>query len=144
MQARYYELARNIELKRINTVFWNQLIKDNNRINKDPLQNYCPKRDYPVDGHCISECLAKHLLIQLLTNITVIFVKKLLKNLTISIYVLLETNLVKKTLNVLNIYGNWKRKLLINLLIMILLWNYRNMFVIPEGGIYAFVRRILF
>ena len=97
-----------------------------------------------MDGHCISECLAEHLLIQLLINITVIFVKKPLKNLTISIYVILETNLVKKTLNFLNIYGNWKRKLLINLLIMILLWNYRSMFVIPEGGIYAFVRRFLF
>ena len=50
-----------------------------------------------MEGHCISERLAKHLLIQLLINITVILVKKLLKNLTIStIYVLLETNLVKK------------------------------------------------
>ena len=53
-------------------------------------------------------------------------------------------NLVKRTLNCPSTYENWKRKILIILLIRILLWNRRNMFVDLESVIYSFVRSSLF
>ena len=82
-----------------------------------------------MNGNCLSDCLIqKHLLIQLLINITMVLLKILLKNLTITINFLLEINLVKRTLNCFSMYGNWKRKLLIVLSIFILLWNQRYMF----------------
>ena len=86
----------------------------------------------------------KHLLVQLLINITMIFVKILSKDVTIIIIVLLEINLVKKTLNYHSTYGNWKRKILFILLIGILTRNCRNMFVDLKSVIYAFVRSSLF
>ena len=86
----------------------------------------------------------KHLLVQLLINITMVLAKILSKNVTITIIVLLEINLVKRTLNCSSTNRNWMRKILINLLIRLLLWNCRNMFVHFGIVIYAFVRSSLF
>ena len=54
----------------------------------------------------LSSLFTKHLLIQLLINITMVLVKILSKNVTITINVLLKVNLVKITLNCVSIYGN--------------------------------------
>ena len=54
----------------------------------------------------LNDLFTKHLLVQLLINITMVFVKILSKNVTITINVLLEINLVKGTLNCLSTYGN--------------------------------------
>ena len=67
-----------------------------------------------------------------------VVVKILSKDVTIIIVVLLEINLIKRTLNYPSTYGNWKRKILIILLIETLLWNRRNMFVDLESVIYEF------
>ena len=48
----------------------------------------------------------KHLLVQLLINITMVIVKILSENVTITITVLLEINLVKRILNCSSTYGN--------------------------------------
>ena len=85
--------------------------------------------------------LPKYLLIQLLMNIALVHVKTLSKNVRIPINVLLEINLVIKTLNCPSMYRNRKRKILIILLIWILLWNSRNMFGIHENVTYAIVKR---
>ena len=71
-------------------------------------------------------------------NITMVVVKILSKDVTIITVVLLEINLIKRTLNYPSTYGNWKRKILIILLIETLLWNRRNMFVDLESVIYEF------
>ena len=81
----------------------------------------------------LNALFTRHLLVQLLINVTMVLVKILSKNVTIIILVLLEINLVKRTLNCSITYGNWKRKILITLLIGILLWNRRNMFVDLES-----------
>ena len=92
----------------------------------------------------VNDLFRKHLLVQLLVNITMELVKILSKNISITIIVILEINLVKRILNCSSTYGNWKRKILIISLIGILLWNRRNMFVDLESVIYAFVRSSLF
>ena len=71
-------------------------------------------------------------------NITMVVVKILSKGVTIITVVHLEINLIKRTLNYPSTYGNWKRKILITLLIETLLWNRRNMFVDLESVIYEF------
>ena len=71
-------------------------------------------------------------------NITMVVVKILSKDVTIITVVHLEINLIKRTLNYPSTYGNWKRKILIILLIETLLWNRRNMFVDLESVIYEF------
>ena len=48
----------------------------------------------------------KHLLVQLLINITMVVVKILSKDVTIIIVALLEINLIKRTLNYPSTYGN--------------------------------------
>ena len=55
------------------------------------------------------------------------------------IHVFLEINIVKRTLNCPSMYGNWKRKILIIILLIgILLWKRRNnMFVDLESVIYV-------
>ena len=84
--------------------------------------NCSRKTERPMDGNCLSEChIAKHLLSQLLINITMVLVKILSKNVAITINVLSEINLVKRTLNCPSTYGNRKKKILIILLIGILL-----------------------
>ena len=55
----------------------------------------------------------------------------------------LNYSLVKRILNCPSIYGNWKREMLIVLLIGSLLWNRRNLFVNLKSMIYAFVRSSL-
>ena len=85
-----------------------------------------------------------HLLVQPLIKITMVLVKILSKNVAIIMIVLLEINLVKRTLNCPSKYGNWKRKILIILVIGILLWNRRNMFVALESVLYVFVSSSLF
>ena len=47
----------------------------------------------------LNALFTKHLLVQLLINITMVLVRILSKNVTITINVLLEINLVKRTLN---------------------------------------------
>ena len=71
-------------------------------------------------------------------NITMVVEKILSKDVTIITVVHLERNLIKRTLNYPSTYGNWKRKILIILLIETLLWNRRNMFVDLESVIYEF------
>ena len=51
----------------------------------------------------------KHLLVQLLINVTIVLVKIFSNNVTITIIVFLEINLVEKTLDCPNMYGNCKR-----------------------------------
>ena len=92
----------------------------------------------------VNDLFTKHLLVQLLINITIILVKILAKNVTIIIIVLFEINLVKKRLNCPSTYGIWKRKIPFISLIAILTWNPRNMFVDLESVIYAFARSSLF
>ena len=87
----------------------------------------------------LSALITKHLLIQLLIHITMVLVKILSKNDTITINVLLVTNLVKRTLICLSMYGIWKRKIWIIFSIGTLLWNHRNMFADNESVIYIFV-----
>ena len=77
----------------------------------------------------LSVLFTKDLLIQWLINITTVIVKALLKNVRLTMQVILEISLVKRILNRLSMYENWKRKILIILLTEILLWNRRNMFV---------------
>ena len=91
----------------------------------------------------LSALFKKHLLVQLLINITMVLVKILSKNVTITITILLEINLVKRTLNCPSIYGNWKRKIWIILLIGILLRKHRNKVVDVESVIYIFLRNSL-
>ena len=88
----------------------------------------------------LTALFTKHLVVQLLINIAVVLVKILSKNVTTTINVLLEINLVESMLNCPSMYRNWKREILIILLIGILLWNGRNMFVDLESVIYVFVR----
>ena len=57
----------------------------------------------------LNALFTKHMLVQLLINITMVLVKTLSKNVTIIIIVLLEINLVKRTLNFPSKYGNGKR-----------------------------------
>ena len=57
----------------------------------------------------LNALFTKQLLVQLLINITMVLVKTLSKNVTIVIIVLLEINLVKRTLNCPSKYGIWKR-----------------------------------
>ena len=88
----------------------------------------------------LNALFTKHLLLQLLIIIFMVLVKILSKNVTITtINVLLEKNLLKRTLNYPSMYGNWKKELLIILLIGILLWNRRIMFVDYESVISALV-----
>ena len=54
----------------------------------------------------LNALFTKHLLVQLLINITMELVKILSKNVTVTIIVLLEINLVKRTLNCPSTYGN--------------------------------------
>ena len=92
----------------------------------------------------LNALFTKHLLLQLLINIFMVLVKILSKNVTITtINVLLEKNVLKRTLNYPSMYGNWKKEMLIILLIGILLWNRRIMFVDHESVIYALVWRCL-
>ena len=65
----------------------------------------------------LNALFTKHLLVQLLINITMVLVKILSNNVTITINVLLEIYLVRRTLNCPSMYGNWKREILIILLI---------------------------
>ena len=92
----------------------------------------------------LSVLCTKDLLIQWLINITTVFVKALLKNVTLTMHVILEISLVKRILNRLSMCENWKRKILIILLTEILLWNRRNMFVDYENVIFAIVGSSLF
>ena len=126
----------------MNNIIW----KHNFKIMKYPAEstiktcNYRRKtRMVTKDGNCLSEWLTKHLLIQLLINITMILGKTVSKKVSITIHVLVEINLVKKTLNFLSMYGNWKRNILIISLIGMMPWNHRNMFVDCKSMIYAFV-----
>ena len=54
----------------------------------------------------LNALFTKHLLVQLLINITMVIVKILSENVTITITVLLEINLVKRILNCSSTYGN--------------------------------------
>ena len=54
----------------------------------------------------LSALFTKHLLMQLLRNITMVLIKTLSKHVRITINVILEINLVKRTLNCLSMYGN--------------------------------------
>ena len=54
----------------------------------------------------LNALFAKHLLVQLPINITMVLVKISSKNVTITIIVFLEINLVKRTLNSPSTYGN--------------------------------------
>ena len=67
----------------------------------------------------LSSSFTKHLVMQLLISITVVLIKTLSKKIAITRQVLLEINLVKRTLNCVSMYG--KRKILIILLTWILL-----------------------
>ena len=69
----------------------------------------------------LSALFTKHLLIQLLIYITMVLAKTFSKNVTITINVLLEINLMRRSLNCLSMYWNSKRKTLIILLIRIFL-----------------------
>ena len=91
----------------------NVIRKHNSKIMKNPAPsttktcNCRRKIDCPMDGNCLSEALfTKHLLLQLLINITMVLVKILSKNVTITINLLLEMNLVKRKLNCPSTYGN--------------------------------------
>lgn len=53
---------------------------------------------------CMSDLLTKHLLIQLLINMTMVLVKTFLKKVVTTIHVLLKQNLVKRALNCLCLY----------------------------------------
>ena len=105
----------------------------------------CQKTDCPMDGNChsLNALFKKHLLVQLLINITMVLVKIFSKNVTITRNIYLQINLVKRTLNCPSMYGIWKRKIRIILLIRILLRKRRNMFVNFESLIYVFVRNSL-
>ena len=54
----------------------------------------------------LNALFTKHLLVQLLINITMVIVKILSENVTITITVLLEINLAKRILNCSSTYGN--------------------------------------
>ena len=91
----------------------NIIRKHNSKTMKNPAPsttktcNCRQKTDCPMDGNCLCECLIlKYLLVQLLINITMVLVKILSKNVTTTIIVLLEINLVKRTLNCPSTYGN--------------------------------------
>ena len=97
----------------------NVIRKHNSKIMKDPAP-LTSKLAVVIEKQTVlwmvtvflSALFTKHLLIQLLINITMVLVKILSKNVTITINVLLEINLLKRTLNCLCIYGNWKMKIL--------------------------------
>ena len=54
----------------------------------------------------LNALFTKHLLVELPINITTVIVKILSKNVTITIIVILEINLMKRTLNCSSTYGN--------------------------------------
>ena len=91
----------------------------------------------------LSALFKKHLLVQLLRNVTMVLLKTISKKVTIIILDFLGINLVRRTLNCLIMYGNWNRKILTVLLIGILLQNHRIIFLDLESVIYTFVRSFL-
>ena len=151
---KYYKLFNRKKIKLIYSFMPNMnnvIRKHNSKIvkNRTPCTiktcNCCQKTDCPwMVTIFLNALLTKYLLIQLLINITLVLVKTLSKNVRISINPLLEINLVIKTLNCPSMYRNWKREILIILLIWVLLWNSRNMFGNHENVIYAIVRRSSF
>ena len=136
---KYYKLFNRKNIKLIYSFMPNMnnvIRKHNSKIVKNQAPctiktcNCCQKTDCPW--------------MVILINITLVLVKTLSKNVRISINALLEINLVIKTLNCSSMYRNWKREILIILLIWVLLWNSRNMFGNHENVIYAIVRRSSF
>ena len=79
----------------------NVIRKHNSKIMKNPAPstsktcNCRRKADCPMDGNCLNALFTKNLLVQLLMIITMVLVKILSKNVTITIIVLLEINLVQ-------------------------------------------------
>ena len=85
----------------------NAIQKHNCKIMKDPALSTiktckcCQKQNALwMETVFLNALFTKHLLIQLPINITMALVKTLSKNVTITIHVLLEMNLMKRTLNV--------------------------------------------
>ena len=113
---KYYNLfnRNNIKLSYSCMPNMNSIIrKYNSKIMKNPPSsttktcNFRQKTDCPMDGNCFLNALfTKQLLVQLPINITMVLVKILLKTVTVTINVLLEINLVKRTLNCQSTYGN--------------------------------------
>ena len=120
----------------------NNVIRKNNcKIMKNPVQsttkicNCRRKTDCRIDGNYLSECRIYKASVSKTIN------KYYYGAITINIP--LEMNLVKRILNCTSMYGNWKREILIILLIAILLWNRRNIFLGLKSGINAFVKSFL-
>ena len=82
----------------------NVIRKHNSKIMKNPAPsttktcNYCRKTDCPMDGNSLSEYLVYK------ASVTMVLVKIISKNVTISITVILEISLVKRILNCPNMY----------------------------------------
>ena len=98
-----------------------------------------------MDGNCLSECLIYKASVSASTNKYYYGTcENTFKEHCNNHKCCFRNKSPEKTLNCPSMYGNWKRKILIILLIGILLWKRRNMFVDLESVIYAFVRSSLF
>ena len=145
---KYYKLINrnNIKLSYSCMPNMNSVIrKHNSKIMKNPASsttktcNCHQKSDCLMDGNWLSECLPYKASVSTTTNKYYYGTcENNFKERTIN--VLLEINLVERTLNCPSTYGNWKRKMLTILLIGILLRKHRNMFVDLGSAIYEFVR----
>ena len=87
--------------------------KHNSKIMENPAPsstktcNFRRKTDCPMDGNCLSECLVYKASVSTTTNKYYYGTcENTSKNVTITINVLLEINLVKRILNCPSMYGN--------------------------------------
>ena len=117
----------------------NFIRKHNSKIMKNPAPsttktcNYRQKQTILWMVTAFLNTLLTKDLLQLPININMVLVKTLSKNVTITMNVLSEINLVKSILNFPSMYRNGKTETFIILLIWLLLWNLWNMFVDLES-----------
>ena len=114
---KYFELFKgnNIKLSYSCMPDMNNVIRKHySKIMKNPTCNCRRKTDYSMDGNCLSECLIYKASVSTFNNNYYYGSCEILsKNVTITINVLLEINLMKRILNCPSTYGNCKKDILI-------------------------------